>query len=417
MPSSNAILAGVTSRDLFISSLSSLLREPQGDNLAHIERAQEIPEEREVRVEILESVEVMVPLLFVPLQVVDLAQEIETVLDDLLVPLGLGDLQRLNSVFFGFVKPPQLHVAEAQIVSAFADALLASEFRHHVQRNPDVLYSLVVLPLEKLAVTDVVPEDRHGEAVDLTLLEPQRQRLLVLLQRFVQVALHQVDVSYQVVAASHPVQVANRLALLERLFRIHEGLRVPAETPEADRQVVGRAADGLVIAAAKDDLAEPFCRLLVLSHFDEAGGDVGKGLVDLFRLVALAGKREGGLKVGKRKLEVALSQQGAAVRNQPRERVGGRPANLAHRLDLVPLLFATSLPGLPLDELDEMPHFILGAGGQVSERLHQISFNGCELTGRGFMEELADIHFEDLEYLEEGLEADLVFPGLHATEI
>src|SRR6185295_7911629 len=124
-------------------------------NLAHIERAQEIPEEREVRVEILESVEVMVPLLFVPLQVVDLAQEIETVLDDLLVPLGLGDLQRLNTIFFGFVKPPQLHVAEAQIVSAFADALLASEFRHHVQRNPDVLYSLVVLPLEKLAVTDV----------------------------------------------------------------------------------------------------------------------------------------------------------------------------------------------------------------------------------------------------------------------
>ena len=33
------------------------------------------------------------------------------------------------------------------------------------------------------------------------------------------------------------------------------------------------------------------------------------------------------------------------------------------------------------------------------------------------MEELADIHFEDLEDLEERLKADFVFPGLHAAEV
>src|SRR5262245_6567372 len=72
--------------------------------------------------------------------------------------------------------------------------------------------------------------------------------------------------------------------------------------------------------------------------------------------------------------------------------------------DLLPSLPAAGLPGLPLDELDEMLHFVLRARREAPVGLQQLRLTQRELTGRSLVKELSHVHLENLEDLEKGLE-------------
>ena len=82
-------------------------------------------------------------------------------------------------------------------------------------------------------------------------------------------------------------------------------------------------------------------------------------LVDSLVVVGFVRVGVGILEVAQRVGEVALSEGGATLRDHPRKNVTGRSASLAHRMDPVPSLLAADPPGLPLDELDEVPHLVL----------------------------------------------------------
>jgi len=72
---------------------------------------------------------------------------------------------------------------------------------------------------------------------------------------------------------------------------------------------------------------------------------------------------------------------------------------------------------LTLDELDEMTDFVAGGRGEIPVGLEQVELTAGELPRGGLVEELSNVHFEDLEDSEQSLEADLVLSGLHPAEI
>src|SRR5262245_48467512 len=66
-------------------------------------------------------------------------------------------------------------------------------------------------------------------------------------------------------------------------------------------------------------------------------------------------------------------------------------------------LLAAVVPRLPLDELDEVLDFVARAGRQVPERLEELALGCRELARGSLVKELPDVHFEDLQDLEEAL--------------
>src|SRR6266571_2719719 len=68
-------------------------------------------------------------------------------------------------------------------------------------------------------------------------------------------------------------------------------------------------------------------------------------------------------------------------------------------------------------ELDEVLDLLLRPWGQTLVLAEKLGVVILHRRGDLLVEEVGDVHLEDREDLEEGLEADLVLPVLHATEV
>ena len=113
-------------------------------------------------------------------------------------------------------------------------------------------------------------------------------------------------------------------------------------------------------------------------------------------------------------IEVALAKSGTPGGRESGKGLAGRSTVLPHGHAPLPLFLSTDpAAGLTFHELDEMPDLILSRGREVSEGANKVCFPRGELSWGGLMKELAHIHFENLQDLEQRLKADLVLSGLH----
>src|SRR6266850_5701006 len=95
---------------------SLLERVLQVDDVADVERAQEVLQGREVGIELLQLAEVVIARVLVSHQQIDLAEQVVAVLDDVLVVLVAADGHGLLAVLLGALELLELHVGEAEIL-------------------------------------------------------------------------------------------------------------------------------------------------------------------------------------------------------------------------------------------------------------------------------------------------------------
>jgi len=267
------------------------------DDFAHVERPQELLQHRQVRVELLEPVEVMIAALFVAHQEVHLAQQVIAILDDVLVVFLGRNLQSLLAVLLGLFQLLELHVGEAQVLVALDQAPGVAVGERDLERLEDDGDSLAVALLEQAAVPqvflDVVDRVRGAEVSLLA----ERQGEAVLRHRVVQVAHVHVDVGDEVVAGRLPGVVVDGLAGPEGALGIHERLVEAPLAAQGAGQVRRGDKDDVRVGALEQDLAQTLLGLLDLPLGEACRREVAQRPVDEVLIVQLTGDLQGPLEL------------------------------------------------------------------------------------------------------------------------